>query len=546
MNTVRMSSIRCDFALRAGIARLVIAAALTFQVILFARFVAIAVVAVRSPFERDYGEGIVWQQLRMIFDGRGYGPIDGFPAIVFHYPPVFHFATRGLALATSQNDLTAGRLVSLCSALLSAGLIGLLSMHLCRKNDSRAVSTFCGIFAALTVITLTIVQTWALLMRVDMLAISLSLAGVAFGVLAINRPLLIHAAAICFVAALYTKQTSIAAPAAVFTTLLLVRPRTALRGIATTIAAGLGSLATLYVWTDGRVLEHLFLYNINRFNPASLLLIPNWIAAQFLFFFMVALGLARIISDLRLSYRDCATWTQRQRKLARDPRAIAACIILNYFLIKTLMLALMAKSGANLNYMIEWMLAGAIMIGPAMSGTFALAVGHSDRKHWPLDLIGPIALGLPAFFIGVVPMLIQSAPTQRRPDVAEFRQLESMIRSAPRPVISDDMVVLLRNGKEVVWEPAIFAELASVGLWNQRPLEDLIRNNYFSFFITEGDRGSRDFDDRYTDGIYQAMRETYPVKCRLAGYVIHLPSAHHRGQAAPSARCPSQFNPSST
>src|SRR5690348_11443274 len=49
--------------------------------------------AANTPHQLDYGEGIVWQQMRMIIDGQGYAPLKPFPAIVFHYPPVYHLTT---------------------------------------------------------------------------------------------------------------------------------------------------------------------------------------------------------------------------------------------------------------------------------------------------------------------------------------------------------------------------------------------------------------------------------------------------------------------
>ena len=108
-----------------------------------------------------------------------------------------------------------------------------------------------------------------------------------------------------------------------------------------------------------------------------------------------------------------------------------------------------------------------------------------------------------------------------------------MIQAAPRPVISDDMVILLRNRKEVLWEPAIFAELASTGHWDERPFIELIRARRFSFFITEGGRGDRIFDSRYTPAVASAMEEAYPTKCWVAGYLIHLPAAAAAGPSRP-------------
>jgi hypothetical protein len=74
-----------------------------------------------------------------------------------------------------------------------------------------------------------------------------------------------------------------------------------------------------------------------------------------------------------------------------------------------------------------------------------------------------------------------------------------------------------------VWEPAIFAELASQGLWDEEPFVRRIRRGEFSMFITVGTRGSRLFDSRYNPLVSEAMNEFYPVRESLAGYTLHLP-----------------------
>ena len=98
-----------------------------------------------------------------------------------------------------------------------------------------------------------------------------------------------------------------------------------------------------------------------------------------------------------------------------------------------------------------------------------------------------------------------------------------MIHDARRPVISDDMVLVKRAGRHVVWEPAIFAELASKGLWDERPFIARVRRGEFAFFVTRGDRGLPLFDRRYTPAVSDAMDAAYPVRRQVAGYVLHLP-----------------------
>ena len=69
-----------------------------------------------------------------------------------------------------------------------------------------------------------------------------------------------------FVAAIYTKQTTIAAPAATFAVLLVTRPKLALQGIAACIAFGMAALIVLNWLTDGGFYQHIFLYNVNRID----------------------------------------------------------------------------------------------------------------------------------------------------------------------------------------------------------------------------------------------------------------------------------------
>ena len=516
-------------------ARLSVVFGLASLAFVFIRFLMIAAAAVRSPYQRDYGEGIVWEQMRLMFAGRGYAPIEGFPAIVFHYPPLYHAIVEALTMSTGLDALLAGRFVSFLAALASVFLIGVLSSQVVRRSSNRAVPAICGGFAALAAINLPLVQIWALVMRVDMLAIALSLTGIWLGLRAIARPSAIYGAALCFVAAFFTKQTSIAAPAAMFATLLLIRPQMAWRGIAAAVVAGSVALAALFVATDGGFFRHLILYNINRFDARSLGLIPAMIRSQFLFFAAVAVGLAHVLNDRLPAYRGRRSWKDRRETLAGSPGDAAALTVLLYFAAKTLMNLLVAKSGANANYLMEWMMVGAIFIGPALSDVVARAIDGDCRTapSWPSLLI-PIALGIPAAAIASYPDRTASTALEQQ-HRRELDQLSAMVRAAPGPVISDDMVMLLRSGKEVLWEPAIFGELASTGAWDERPFLALIRAHRFSLFITEGDRGDPQFDSRYTSTVDAALEQAYPRRCRLAGYVIHLPSP---AEGAAFRNCP--------
>lgn len=503
-------------------ARIAVLAGLALLLSSFARYFIYAMSALRSPHQRDYGEGIVWEQLRMMFEGKAYGPIDGFPAIVFHYPPLYYATVRGLSWASGWDTLTSGRIVSFAATLASALLIAMMGAAIVQSAGKRS-ATIAGAFAGPAAISLPLIEKWALVMRVDMLAIALGLAGMWFALRSVSQSRQVYLASLCFVAAMFTKQTSVAAPAAAFATLLLIKPKTAWLGIGASVAIGSLALLALVFSTHGGILNHLIFYNINRFDPANLWLVPAPIIGQILFFAVVVFGLIVALKERLPAY--AGGFAEKRRQLKGTPQDAALLMSLLYLVAKTLMIAMIAKSGANVNYLAEWMFACAIFIAPAALVVVVKAVEGPAGSHLtPTRILVPLALGIPAIANAASIGQTRASLAERRLARDQYAQLSAMIREAPKPVISDDMVILLRNGKEVVWEPAIFAELASTGSWDERPLLTRIRGRRFSFFITEGGPETREFKARYTPAVAAAMAQAYPDTCLLSKYLIHLPA----------------------
>lgn len=503
------------------VGRLLVAIALTSALVILAwdaqAFLAAAVKAIRYPFELDYGEGIVWQQAEQIGNGTAYGSITGFPAIVFHYPPLYHALALGVSRACGLDMLAAGRIVSFAATLLTAVFAGLIAAHTVGERVGRRAALLCGSTAALVVLCLSPVTAWGALMRVDMVAMALGLAGVWCGMQALARPRFVHAAALCFVAAVYTKQTAIAAPAAVFLTLLLVRPRTAAAGLATCLAVGLAVLVPLAWMTDGGFVRHVFLYNINRFDFARLGALLVILAQNGAFVAAALVGVAK------------ATATDRQRLLPSDPRKgfahrqgdVCLLLLLIYLAFAAAMSLTIAKIGSNVNYAIEAMCVIAILVGVACRDAAEALVARSGMEGANGLLL---RVALPAV-LAVQALTVPRPPNLevQEPRLTQVRGLVQMIHDARRPVISDDMVLVKRAGRQVVWEPAIFAELASKGLWDERPFIARVRRGEFAFFVTRGDRGLPIFDRRYTSAVSDAMDAAYPVRRQVVGYVLHLP-----------------------
>ncbi|MET0269297.1 MAG: hypothetical protein ABW173_02610, partial [Sphingomonas sp.] len=129
-----------------------------------------AAAALGYPYDLDYGEGIVWQQAREIVGGRGYAPLGVYPAIVFHYPPVYHLIVMGVAGIGGIDPLAAGRGVSIAATLVTMALCAVLAARLIPPDTRRWTRLPAAIGSALIFAVFAPVAMWFAFMRVDMLA----------------------------------------------------------------------------------------------------------------------------------------------------------------------------------------------------------------------------------------------------------------------------------------------------------------------------------------------------------------------------------------
>ena len=411
----------------------------------------------------------------------------------------------------------AGRIVSFAATLVAGLFAGLIVYDVVRSDARQGVAACCGIIGTLTTLSFAPVTHWAPLMRVDMVATALAVAGIWLAMRAPAKPMLIHLAALCFVAAVFTKQTAIAAPAATFLTLLVLNPRLAWAGMATSVAAGLAALGVLAWLTDGGFVRHIFLYNINRFDLSRMDMIARIGGMHVLYLGAGCIGAAFWIRSRLPRYRDVRGLAELRQRLCGFEGDTGFAVLLAYFLVTTLMLITVAKVGSNYNYFIDWMFAAGILagIGCWQAARLAFDPRVGSPKPSLLALLLPALIGTQAVLLRPPPDYAERLDPVR---VAELERLTAMVRAADRPVISDDMVVLLRGGQPVMWESAIFAELASNGMWNPVPFADKIRRGDFAFFVTDGGRGDPYYEDRYGQFMADAIDQAFPVKRRLADF----------------------------
>jgi hypothetical protein len=110
-------------------------------------------------------------------------------------------------------------------------------------------------------------------------------------------------------------------------------------------------------------------------------------------------------------------------------------------------------------------------------------------------------------------------PDRRGPQAA----LVQRIAAADKPVASEDLVLLMRAGKPVIFEPAIVTELTESGQWDEAPLVRMIRSGAFAFVVTrDNDLGGSLFRTPVVDA---AMRAVYPRVDKITPTLwLHLPT----------------------
>ena len=486
---------------------------MTVHFIFFLRY---AFAAVRYPFQLDYGEGIVWQQALLIPGSRMYGDITKYPFIVFHYPPVFHLVSRLVAMFT-HDFLIAGRMTSLISVLVTAVVASILTVAAVRRDVGWAATGIGGAVAGLSIFCYPPIIQWAPIMRVDTLAIAFSFLGV---LVTMRNPLRADTACLgmtLFVAAVFTKQTSFAAPVATVAILGLIDKRIALRSCGFGFALAVALLLVMMWLTDGRFLLHILRYNVNQFNWRG----PYWhVEPQWPQFGLLALAVACIAHYWRLVQGSLKWSLVAFRALVAEHRIVAVFAL--YLATSSAMLVTLGKAGSASNYLMEWMCVWSVLAGVFAATEVDRALRYAGREICASRPLRAALMLLPPL------LLLAEVGITRAPSVAgemdpqkleQQAQLVERIRAATKPVLSDDMILLLRGDKPVPWEPAIFAELARMGEWDQNLIINMIRANRFAFVITMP-RDLPNYKGRFNPAVDAAIQGAYPDAEQIGGYLV--------------------------
>jgi hypothetical protein len=272
----------------------------------------------------------------------------------------------------------------------------------------------------------------------------------------------------------------------------------------------------LQVWTSGGFLLNIITYNM---NPLSLrgVFARLWFERSSSPVMVLALLAGWFVcrsafpSIARGQFR--ATWHQIRDLRAAEKAFVCRGLLLLDFVLVSLMTSAILKSGSNVNYLLDFLAIGCTLIGIMLVDYWRGTAGG----RWAFSATISVLM---------LTVAIQSVRHFTEAKMAETlpsqEALVQRIAAASKPVASDDMALLMRAGKQVVFEPAIVNALAEAGAWDQTPLLQMIRSNGFAFMLTVDDNvgggGVR------TPAVDAAMREAYPrVEKVGASYFLHLP-----------------------
>lgn len=481
-----------------------------------AAFVLQSAIAIRSKAEIDYGEGIVlWQAANVTDWEKAFRPVEQYPHIVFHYPPLFHLTARAFAAFTGDL-LSAGRLTSILSMAGTCLVAGFLAARILPPGGKRVARFMAGITAGALVFS-TPLWSWAVLMRVDTLGIFLTICGVAIFILGRQRKALAFLAFVFFVAAVYTKQTTLAGPAACFLIALIEKPRFALQLALFSVSLGLIVLAMLYAATDGLVLRHLITYNQNPYFPEQILIRlkghfseligPLFFSAMFptLVLYRQKARTIGLIKRLRLVL-ECSMF--ERCVLIAAVYALFAVIIVA---------ATISKQGASDNYFLEADVAICLLCGLFVG--WLVRRGSSPRRAFVL-LQTIVIFVLLVQTAGNWRTMVANARVFANPPADPSVNVVSFLKSLPDPVYSEDMVILMHAGREIPAEPAIITALAADGKWDESGFVARIRNGEFRAIVIRWSLTNR---QRFSEAIAQAVEERYYLTNGFEPFKVYLP-----------------------
>jgi hypothetical protein len=462
------------------------------------------------PYQLDYGEGTHLFYVKQWLAGRPiYRPIGSYPYITSNYAPL-PFLLAMAVVPLLGTTYAAGRIWTLAAIVAVMAIV----LSWVRRATGRWLP---GFVAALAFVGSPYVYHWAPMFRVDLVGLALTVGGlyavhrwlagpagdgaepVSPGIRGRQRVWPLGLAVVLFVAALYTKQSFVFAPAAALAYLFVTgKRRQAAVMAAAIVALGGGLFLAIDVLTGGSFWQSLVVANVNTF------LWPEFLQQQADFFgTFVILGLLSawyLVDKFVLDY----TVPLRQK-----------IDLLDFYLPAALLSVLLAgKVGSWENYFFEALVALSLCAG--------LGLARLIRSRRSV-----VRLAAPLLVLGQVALMWHTprvADRYIRLTRQSYEEMAPILASTPDPIFSEDMGLLVTYGKVLDYQSFEYSQLARVGRWDQAWELDQLRNRRRSLVILEqGTRLDVDRYGRFTREFLSELDRNYRFARTVGKYEVYEP-----------------------
>lgn len=393
-------------------------------------------------------ESVVNAQATMLArHGTLYYSLKDHPYTVCAYMPIVYHL-QAMLIRMGFTSALAGRLISF------AALIGIVIMvwrlALVFTNDRLCAAT-----AAICAASTSVAVLWGTAGQVDMLAIFFSIAAFErFSRYSVLSEKTLVWAGILAGLAIFTKQTTIACPVAIFLVLSINRKKVALIFGTLFLAITGGAVLLVNALLDGRFLTDTVRANLNPFAISKL--------TGHLHFFLASAGGLLLIAA-------AGGWRIRGKQIA--PFVYLGCAMLVFF-------ATAPKVGSDFNYQIETDMLLAVCAAVALDQLRFFPLSFSGSKQWVTLLQIPLAV-----FLAVNFRLTGNLLLARIANEQQFRSQIALLRpylDGGGRLLSVDYNSMARLRGQIEVEPLIYGQLVEAGMIDPEPVRRDIATRKFA------------------------------------------------------------------
>jgi hypothetical protein len=472
-----------------GLTLLLLAARLGISLFEYAR---LAGAALDFPSPLDYGEGpILDQTLRLAqFENIYRDSFASPPYTVSNYPPLFQLIQVPFARIVGP-AFWYGRLVSILSAVIAAGLIGLILHTLTGEWIASAIG-------GLTLLAFPYLVQGSVLNRVDALAFALSLGGLYATVRWPSHRPGPWIAGLLFMAAAFTNpRYALAAPLTAFIWLWHLEHRgQAFRLAAIVIASCLGLFLSLNLITQGGFYLNIVLANLTTFSWdmvtgywLNLYLNAGFLVIGCLIFVVIErMGAATRSWPLVVPYGLAAAFMTLTAGMGNASASDLFEVVA----------ALCLASGAFIAWAGESYWLKALLV-------FMLALQINVLTDWSRR--------------EYIPALMNKVT-----DTRQVEQLAQYVQEAQGPILADEYMGLIPlYGRRLYFQPVEYKQLQAANLWSEDSLVASIEREEFSAILLYEPRDRSAISIRWTQEVRNTIYAHYMLEDTLARNFVYRP-----------------------